>query len=139
MRHSVALGPNCPTMAGATMATTLSPRRMARPSWKICDLSAMAPNGQLTMHWPQPTHFLGSMEALPRGSLEIALTPHASAQGRTLWAMASYGQAALHLPHLMHFSRSMTVLPSFPMEMAPLGQTAMHARDTQPRHWLLTS
>ena len=44
--------------AGATMAITRSPRLMERISWKICPLSAMAPNGQLTRHMPQDTHLL---------------------------------------------------------------------------------
>ena len=42
--------------AGATMATTSSPRLMDWISWKICPLSTIAPNGQLTRHMPQETH-----------------------------------------------------------------------------------
>ena len=55
-RSGVASGPNCPRKAGATMATTLSPWRMALMSWKICPLSTMAPKGQFTRHMPQETH-----------------------------------------------------------------------------------
>ena len=42
--------------AGATMATTSSPRLMDWISWKIWPLSTIAPNGQLTRHMPQETH-----------------------------------------------------------------------------------
>ena len=52
----VTLGPNCPTKAGATAAYTRSPVWMARITWKIWDLSAMAPKGQFTRHMPQETH-----------------------------------------------------------------------------------
>ena len=52
----VTFGPNCPTKAGATAAYTLSPVWIARMTWKIWDLSAMAPNGQFTRHCPQETH-----------------------------------------------------------------------------------
>ena len=52
----VTFGPNWPTNAGATAAYTRSPDWMARITWKICDLSAMAPKGQFTRHMPQETH-----------------------------------------------------------------------------------
>ena len=52
----VAALPNWPTQAGATQAMTLDPRFMALMTWKIWLLSEMAPNGQLTMHWPQEVH-----------------------------------------------------------------------------------
>ena len=51
----VTFGPNCPTNAGASAAYTRSPERIARITWKTCDLSEIAPNGQLTRHWPQET------------------------------------------------------------------------------------
>ena len=51
------LPPNWPTKAGATSAMTSSPALMAMIVWKIWLLSAMAPNGQFTRHWPQLTHF----------------------------------------------------------------------------------
>ena len=54
------------------------------------------------MHMPQETHFSLSMRALPRSSLPMAFTPHASAQGRVWCTMASYGQTLLHLPHFTH-------------------------------------
>ena len=55
-RSGVASGPNWPRKAGATMATTRSPRRMALMSWKIWPLSTIAPKGQFTRHIPQETH-----------------------------------------------------------------------------------
>ena len=53
----VTFGPNCPTKLGATAAYTRSPDWIARITWKIWLLSAMAPNGQFTRHCPQETHF----------------------------------------------------------------------------------
>ena len=44
-------------LPGATSAMTSSPALMAMITWKIWLLSAMAPKGQLTRHWPQLTHF----------------------------------------------------------------------------------
>ena len=52
------LPPNWPTNAGATSAMTSSPELIAMMVWKIWLLSAMAPKGQFTRHWPQETHLL---------------------------------------------------------------------------------
>ena len=84
----VTLGPNWPTKAGATAAYTRSPDWMARMTWKIWDLSAMAPKGQFTRHMPQETHFSGSISALPLASVPMASTPQATAQGRSWMMMA---------------------------------------------------
>ena len=100
-------------------------------------MSAIAPKGQLTMHIPQETHLSALILARPRSSVSIALTPHASAQGRVRCAMASYGQAALHLPHLMHLDWSMTDRP-FTMDTAPFGQTVVQGCATQPRQLSVT-
>ena len=97
----------------------------------------MAPKGQLTMHMPQETHLSLLMRARPSSSDSIALTPHASAQGRVRCAMAPYGHTDLHFPHLMHLLWSMTALP-FSMEMHCLGQTAVQGCATQPRQSSVT-
>ena len=54
--EEVTFSPNWLTKAGATAATTLSPRLMAWISWKIWLLSEIAPKGQFTRHIPQETH-----------------------------------------------------------------------------------
>ena len=71
------------TLQGATCAMIVLPDCIARMSWNICDLSAIAPNGQLTIHCPQDTHRSLSMTALPDSSLLIAPTPYAAAHGLT--------------------------------------------------------
>ena len=48
--------PNCPAHAGAMAAYTGVSLRSAWMHWKIWDLSAMAPKGQLARHMPQLTH-----------------------------------------------------------------------------------
>ena len=80
--------PNCPTKAGATQATTSSPRRIALMVWKIWLLSAIAPKGQFTRHMPQLTHLSLSILARPSSSDWIASMPQAAAQGRSIREMA---------------------------------------------------
>ena len=95
---------NSPVNAGAISAMICSPSDNALASWKIWDLSEIAPNGQFTIHIPQDTHLSGLTYARPTLSFSIALTPQAFAQGRSFLEIASYGQTLLHFPHLIHFS-----------------------------------
>ena len=89
------------------------------------------------MHMPQETHLSLLIFALPRSSLSMAFTPHASAQGRVWCAIASYGHTFLHLPHLMQTLSSMTALP-FTREMQFFGHTAVQGCATQPRQLSVT-
>ena len=89
------------------------------------------------MHMPQETQRSGTIFALPSSSESIALTPHASAQGRVWCEIASYGHTLLHLPHLMQRDWSMTALPLSTL-MHCLGQTAVHGCATQPRQLSVT-
>lgn len=43
----------CPRMAGATTATIFSPSRRRCSTSNTCEISKIAPNGQLLMHLPQ--------------------------------------------------------------------------------------
>ena len=122
---------NWPAMAGATIAYTGVSLFNAITVWKICPLSTIALNGQLTRHWPQDTHLSWSISALPYSSEPMAFMPQAFEQGRSCLMIALYGQASRHFPHLMQASSSICDLPPS-ICTAFFGQTSTQGCSRQP-------
>ena len=77
-------GPNCPSTAGATMATTLFPARIIWITSTRKVFAPRAPKGQAWMQWPHWMHLLSSIMQSPVvSSIVIAFAGQACLQGRT--------------------------------------------------------
>ena len=74
-------GPNCPSVAGASIAYTCFPALIALITSTIQVLEPMAPNGQLWMHLPQRIHFSSSITEMPYSSYEMASTGQLNLHG----------------------------------------------------------
>ena len=103
----VIVSPNCPSTAGATMATTFFPSTIAFITSTISVLEPIAPNGQACMQCPHLIHLLSSISQIPFSSIVIALAGQIFLHGLIRSAIALYGQALAHMPHSLHLSGSM--------------------------------
>src|SRR5699024_9319758 len=74
-------GPNCPSVAGASIAYTCFPDLIALITSTIHVLEPIAPNGQLWIHFPQRIHFSSSITEMPYSSYEIASTGQLNLHG----------------------------------------------------------
>ena len=61
-------GPNWPSVAGATMATTFLPAWIRLITSIIKVLESMAPKGQLCTQLPHSMHFFSSISQMPYSS-----------------------------------------------------------------------
>ena len=103
----VIVSPNCPSTAGATMATTFFPSTIAFITSTISVLEPIAPNGQAWIHCPHWIHLFSSISQIPFSSIVIALAGQIFLHGLIRSAIALYGQALAHMPHSLHLSGSM--------------------------------
>ena len=131
------------TMAGAMTAYTRylllpsEPLRMSIMS-STCDLSVMAPKGQLTTQAPHDMHFVLSMTALSSLLMDMAFTLQLFMHGRCWAMMALYGHACEQRPHSMHLFLSI-VQRWLTIVMASRGHTSLQACIMHPRHASVTS
>ena len=88
--------PNEPSIAGATIATTLLPALISFITSTISVLEPIAPNGQACIHCPHFIHLLSSISQIPFSSMVIAPTGHIFLHGLIRSAIALYGQALAH-------------------------------------------
>ena len=99
--------PNCPSVAGATIAYTGLPANISLIMSTTKVLDPIAPNGQLWIQCPHWIHFSSSITQMPFSSKDIASTGHALLHGRIRSAMALYGHALEQSPHSLHWLGSM--------------------------------
>ena len=98
--------PNCPSIAGANIATTFLPASISFIIATMSVFEPIAPNGHLWIHCPQRIHFSSSITQMPFSSMVIALTGQTFLHGRIKSAIALYGQFFAHMPHSLHLSGS---------------------------------
>ena len=130
-------------IAGATIATTFSPPAAASLSMRITfrmkDLSLIAPNGHWYTHAPHEMHLSWSIDAALSSLIEIALTLHAIWQGRLRLMIAVYGHTSEQRPHSTHLVLSMNATWLWSNVIAPRGHTSSHRCARQPRQDEVTS